>query len=181
MFQLRATKNTLKVEQKERITSGSVNIYRVKVIFDDAWKEAVMRYGVFKVGSQVEAVALDDRGFCSIPWDLTAYEKKNLSMYFGVYGLREDGAIIIPTIWAEFGKIEEGVFWPSDVPRPDTPNAFEILTEEIAKKGDTLTYDGATLTLLSGDEELSSVPITGGSGDFHYATNEDIQSLFGDE
>lgn len=181
MFRLRATKTTLCVEEKETITSGSVNIYRVKVIFDEAWQQAAMRYLVFKVGSQVEAVALDDRGTCAVPWDMTAYEKKNLVMYCGVYGLREDGTIIIPTIWCELGKIQEGVFWPSDVPRPDTPDAYEILTEEISKKGDTLSYDGEALKLLSGDVELSSVPITGGSGDFTFATDDDIQSLFGDE
>lgn len=181
MFRLRATKTKLAVEETEPLVSGSVNIYRVKVIFDDAWQNATMRYAVFKVGSATEAVALDDRGTCSVPWDLTAYEKKNLVMYFGVYGLREDGTIIIPTIWCELGKIKEGVFWPSDVPRPETPNAYEILTDEISKKGDTLSYDGETLKLMSGDNELSSIEITGGSGDFDFATDDDIQSLLGDE
>ena len=36
--------------------------------------------------------------------------------------------------------------------------------QELAKKGDSLSYDGLNLTLLSGERPLSSVPVAGGGG-----------------
>ena len=38
------------------------------------------------------------------------------------------------------------------------------MEQEIAGKGDTLEYDGSTLTLKSGDKTLSSVTVEGGGG-----------------
>lgn len=77
----------------------------------------------------------------------------------GVFGTADETAL--PTTWANLGIILEGVPGDADGSKPPTPDLWE---QELARKGDRLEYDGAELSLMSGDRTLSKVVIAGGSG-----------------
>ena len=55
--------------------------------------------------------------------------------------------------------------------------ATSQMNEDIAGKGDTLDYDGATLTLKSGNKDLSSVSIAGGEAGYTMATDEEVEEM----
>lgn len=83
MFHLHADKNNLIVDEKELITSGSVNVYNVKFDFSSDW-DGLMRTAVFNAGSESVSILLDDSNTCSIPWEVLV--KHNVILYIGVYG-----------------------------------------------------------------------------------------------
>lgn len=157
MFILYANKNQLAVRKKEPVTSGSVNVYHVRFDFSEDW-DGMSRTAIFRAGAESRAVLLQDDNQTVIPWEVL--KVPNLPLYCGVYGTI-DNRVVLPTIWANLGTILDGV--PGDSPgsKPPTPDLWE---QELAKKGDTLDYDGLNLSLMSGDKPLSTVQITGGGG-----------------
>lgn len=161
MFRLYADKNKLFVRQREPVTSGSVNVYSVQFQFSDDWID-LYRVAVFKAGKESRKVLLTSSGECVIPWEVLNTHKVHLKV--GVYGT-QGGEIVLPTIWADLGEILEGVPTNGEGARPPTPDLWE---QELAKKGDTLDYDGLKLRLKSGEKILSSVEIAGGGGGVIY-------------
>lgn len=156
MFWLYANKNQLTIRRREPITSGSVNVYPARFEFSADW-DNLERTAVFRAGDKSVSVLLDETGETVIPWEVLATPGKRLEA--GVYGTR-GGDLVLPTIWADLGEILTGVA-PGDEARPPTPDLWK---QELAKKGDGLAYDGVELSLLSGDNPLSKVVITGGGG-----------------
>lgn len=154
MFILYANKNQLTVRKKETVTSGSVNAYTARFEFSSDWT-GLTRKAVFRGSGKTLTVLLDELGECVIPWEVLTSHGQPLMA--GVFGTQDETAL--PTVWATLGTILEGV--PGDSPgaRPPTPEAWET---ELAKKGDTLDYDGLNLSLMSGDKPLSTVQVTGG-------------------
>ena len=63
MFTLYAEKNRLSVRQQETVTSGSVDVYLVRLEFSPEW-EGLDRTTCFRSGSQVVSVLLDGRNEC---------------------------------------------------------------------------------------------------------------------
>ena len=59
------------------------------------------------------------------------------------------------------------------------------ISGDVAGKGDTLDYDGSTLSLKSGDTTLSSVSVSGGESGYPMAQDaeveETIDDVFGNE
>lgn len=152
MFILQASKNNLVVKHREMITSGSVNVYKVKFYFDECWS-GFYRKAVFKAGKVSVSVVLDNTNICTIPWEVL--EKHNDDLYIGVYGTR-NGDIVLPTIWAKAETIKLGTT-TSDEPEPPTPDIWE---QKLDAKADTLNYDeNGELGLYSQDKLLSSVNI----------------------
>lgn len=178
MFKIDVQKNQLTLKAKEPITSGSVNVYKVMFNFDDAWKDEYKRYAIFKIGSYSVSVSIESKRIVQIPWEIITPKQRSLMLYCGVYGRLDDGTIVLPTTYIELGKVLEGASICDNVPRPPYKSAYDEVLDKLDNKSDGLFYDGNTLSLLSGDKELSSVEIIGGGGDFSYATDEDIQSLF---
>lgn len=157
MFVLYANKNRLTTRKVEPVTSGSVNVYDVHFEFSPDW-QGMTRTAVFRSTGNPVSVLLDEDNRCTIPWYVLTTQNRDLSV--GVYGTIGDD-VVLPTIWASLGPILEGAA-PGDDARPPTP---ELWQQELAKKGDTLSYDGLNLTLKSGDKPLSSVEITNGGGE----------------
>lgn len=64
-------------------------------------------------------------------------------------------------------------------------NAAAKISGDVAGKGDTLTYDGATLSLKSGDTTLSSVSVSGGESGYPMAEDTEVEEaldgVFGNE
>lgn len=156
MFELFANRTQLVLRAREPLTSGMVNTAAVHFEFSPDW-EGMTRKAVFKAGAESRTVLLDESGQCSIPWEvLTAHGQPLMA---GVFGTLDETAL--PSIWASLGTILEGV--PGDGPgtQPPTPDLWE---QELARKGDSLDYDGLNLSLKSGGKTLSSVQIAGGGG-----------------
>lgn len=130
MFVLYANKNQLTVRQREPVTSGSVNVYRVRFEFSADW-EGLARTAVFQSGGESRSVLLDNSGECAIPWEVLSSYGQILSA--GVYGT-QGGEIVLPTVWADLGSIQEGAK-PGQDARPPTPDLWE---QRLAAKQDRL-------------------------------------------
>lgn len=161
MFILYANKNQLTVRKKEPVTSGSVNVYHIRFDFSDDWN-GLSRTVIFRAGVESRAVLPEEDNETVIPWEVL--KESNLPLYCGVYGAI-GSRVVLPTIWANLGLIQEGVPGNSPGTKPPTPDLWE---QELAKKGDALAYDGLNLALKSGEKTLSSVEITGGGGGIAY-------------
>ena len=171
MFDLYAEKNQLRVQEREPVTSGSVNVYRAAFGFSEDW-EGLVKTAVFRAGDVSVSVALGVFGECSVPWE--ALQKPGLRLEAGVYGTR-GGEVVLPTVWADLGFIRAGAA-PGDDARPPTPELWE---QELAKKGDGLDLEGLRLRLTSGGKPLSEVELPGGgeggSSDHRALTHRDAE------
>lgn len=156
MFILYADKNKMVVRKREPVTSGSVNVYTARFEFSPEW-QGLTRKAVFMAGKESRTVLLDESGECAIPWEVLTSHGQPLMA--GVFGAADETAL--PTTWASLGTILEGVPGDGDGSKPPTPDLWE---QELARKGDSLAYDGLNLSLKSGGKTLSSVEIAGGGG-----------------
>lgn len=174
MFRLYAEKNQLCVQQREPITSGSVNVYDVLFEFSADW-EGLEKTAVFRAGGKAVSVLLDDTGKTTIPWE--AMTTPGVRLEAGVYGARGE-EVVLPTVWADLGYIQTGAK-PGEGTRPPTPDLWE---QELAKKADGLALDVLKLKLLSGEKTLSEVELPppgggeGGTTDHRYLTNRDAEN-----
>lgn len=152
MFVLTAEKNALTVQQKEILTSGSVNVYRACFSFSADW-DGLEKIVVFKTLGVVRSVLLDESSECTVPWEVLEQSGVNLSC--GVYGTR-DGTMVLPTVWCGLGQIFPGAA-PGEDAQPPTPDLWE---QELSQKGDRLALsNGQTLSLYAGERLLSEVPL----------------------
>lgn len=126
MFSLFAKKNVLTVNQREVVTSGSVNVYEVQFQFDSEW-DGLEKTAVFQAGDCTVSTLLDETETCIIPWEVLQDAKRTLCA--GVYGTK-DGNIVLPTIWASLGEIKQGVN-PGESTQPPTPSVYEQILAEI--------------------------------------------------
>ena len=126
MFRLYAKKVVLEVNQREIVTSNSVNVYQCQFQFDNSW-DGLEKTAVFQAGKETVSTLLDETGICVIPWEVLQDAKRTL--YAGVYGTK-DGNIVLPTIWASLGEIKQGVN-PGESTQPPTPSVYEQILAEI--------------------------------------------------
>lgn len=155
-FILHADKNKLTARKRGLVTSGSVNVYPVQFEFSEDW-DGLTRAAVFQAGGEPVSVLLGNTGGCGVPWEVLV--KPGVRLRAGVYGTKGED-IVLPTIWADLGEILQGATAGADA-QPPTPDLWQ---QELDRKGDTLSYDGLNLSLLSGETELSTVEIAGGGG-----------------
>ena len=93
----------ISVECAGPLTGGMVGV-PVSFTFDGAW-DALAKTAIFRAGGLSMAV-LGVGTTATVPWEVL--EKTGCTLYVGVYGLSADGAVAIPTIWAEVGVIQPG-------------------------------------------------------------------------
>jgi len=148
LFELYANKTQLTVRQREPVTSGSVNVYRVRFEFSEDW-EGLTRTAIFRAGAESRAVALDETLECTVPWEVLAkpkpreddgamfswemLKKPKPQLFCGVYGT-QGSHTVLPTIWASLGVILEGAV-PGEEGQPPTPELWE---QELEKKQNKL-------------------------------------------
>lgn len=158
MFVLYAEKNQLTVQDKEKITSGSVNVYPVRFEFSSDW-DGLEKTAVFQAGCMEKTVSLTG-GACTVPAEVLS-EPGGYYLMAGVCG-KQGESTVLPTVWANLGLILEGAV-TGDAPEPSPPP--EGWQEALDSKGDALAYtEEGELGLYSGDRLLSSVPVAGGEG-----------------
>lgn len=119
MFSLTANKVLLNLKERETVTSGSVNVYTVQFAFSSEW-DGLDKTAVFQAGSDVISVVLDESQTCTIPWEVL--ENPRRTLYAGVYGTK-DGNVVLPTIWASLGTIQQGVTTGTNT-QPPTPDVY---------------------------------------------------------
>ena len=120
MFILQANKTQLTVRQREPVTSGSANVYTVRFEFSPDW-DNLSRTAVFKAGTESRSMLLGPDNQCEIPWEVLTTGGKQLEV--GVYGT-QGGDVVLPTIWANLGKIAEGVTTGEEA-KPPTPDVYQ--------------------------------------------------------
>ena len=174
MFIFYANKNLLTVHQKEPITSGSANTYRVQFEFSPDW-DGLTRTACFRSGGQTISVLLDETGRCVIPWEVTRPGDSGKRLFAGVRGSDISGTVL-PTIWADCGVIQPGASGESAA-KPPTPGPLETV---IQSKADGLSLDGRALRLLSGDRELAAITLPDGPSGELVATEDDVSQMLSD-
>lgn len=147
MFSLFAKKNVLTVNQREVVTSGSVNVYEVQFQFDSEW-DGLEKTAVFRAGDCTVSTLLDETETCIIPWEVFQDAKRTL--YAGVYGTK-NGNTVLPTIWASLGEIKQGCE-PGESTQPPTPSVYEQILAEIGDLDSLAT--SAKDSLVSAINEL---------------------------
>lgn len=171
MFKLCAEKNKLILQERETVTSGSVNVYRARFEFSEDW-EGLDRVAVFRCGGKSVSILLDESGECTVPWEVL--QTPGYRLETGVYGT-QDGETVLPTVWASLGMVLTGV----DAPEGQAPPTPELWEQELDRKGDRMGYtDQGELGLYAGDKLLSSVPVAGGG--FPYGIGHGLKVEDGD-
>ena len=169
MFQIYAEKNRLVLQERETLTSGSVNVYPMRFEFSEDW-EGLDRTAVFRCGGRTVYIRLDGSGECGIPWE--TLQEPGLRLEAGVYGQR-GGETVLPTVWAKLGTVLPGV----SAPEGQVPPTPELWTQALDGKGDGLRYTGqGELGLYAGEKLLSSVPVSGGGSSWGIGHGLSVQN-----
>lgn len=87
----------------DKITSGMVGI-PVQIEYDSSW-DGLIKNAVFKAGDFVRD-RKNVESFTTVPWEVLRLPGKVFSV--GVEGRKEDGSVVIPTVWANVGTIQKG-------------------------------------------------------------------------
>ncbi len=169
MFILNAEKARLIVQERELITSGAVSAFEALFTFSSDW-DGLSRTAVFRAGGPVISVLLDETGKCTIPWEVLLQPKQNL--YMGVYGTR-DGTVVLPTIWADWGKIEYGARLGYHARAP-TPGVCERVLSELEKKQDKLAGQPGQ---VAGFDESGQLAALDANEIFTFATDEEVDAM----
>lgn len=130
MFKLHAEKNNLRVRQREVLTSGSVNVYKVSFTFSSDW-DGLSKTVSFKHGSIIRTILLDESKNCQIPWEVL--ESPSGEVYVGICGTK-GSELVLPTVWESLGIILEGTaINDAHPPSPPTPNIYAQILEELER------------------------------------------------
>lgn len=85
------------------LTGGMVGV-PAEFTFDEAWSDLV-KVVLFRAGGEVYSIH-EIQDAVTVPWEVL--KKENCTLYVGVYGVSEDGSLVIPTLWAQVGMIQPG-------------------------------------------------------------------------
>ena len=155
MFHLSAEKSKLTVLERGIITSGSVNVFDVLFRFDNDWDD-MERIAVFRVGSERVSVVLDSSNQCKIPWECLRENDIGKELLVGIYG-RIGENIVLPTLWASIGRIQEGTRL-GDSALPPTPSATEQLLAEVIAARDAALAAAHRAEVAAGIAEADPEP-----------------------
>lgn len=122
------------IEKPTRITSGTVGL-PVEFTYDSAW-DNLKKIAMFRAGKVVKRVD-DPTDETTVPWEVLENPGARLSI--GVYGMKEDGTIAIPTIWANVCVIQVGVDPDADPAAAPTLPIWQTLLDYIRDIYEKLT------------------------------------------
>lgn len=125
-----ANKAEISCIENELLTSGMVKAVECEFIFNEDW-DGLGKTAVFECGNvQIDMLIVDD--MVILPHEVLAEENIGKLLRVGVYGISEDGTVIIPTIYCMTSKVHRGVD-PSGDPSVDpTPTLFEQIMADNA-------------------------------------------------
>lgn len=120
---------TATVTEKEVLTAGRVGL-ECAFTFTGEW-DGLFKTAVFQGVESVD-VALPDNT-CVVPWE--AMQVEGVQLKIGAFGANGAGTIVIPTIWANAGKIQPSAAGSGTEPSEPSQNAnaYAVETAEEAK------------------------------------------------
>ena len=128
MIELVCDKNRAFFRETEKLTSGSIGV-TINFVFSPEW-DGLLKTAVFDAGEAKIDVVLTSES-CEIPPEVLACPGKQLSV--GVFGELADKTLVIPTIYAEAGRIRPGAS-PSGIssapPTPSWPEQVQAIALE---------------------------------------------------
>lgn len=127
MIEVNVLKNGVTLNETERLTSGSVNVYYIHFHFSSHWdgleKVAVFRTPLISINVPVSA---DD--IAVMPWEVTT--TVGLDVRMGVCGIKA-GEIVLPTVWTTLGKVVEGAKIADAENGDHTPDIYDLILSKI--------------------------------------------------
>lgn len=156
MFIVKCQKNQARVLQTEPITSGSSNVYVVRFELSEEW-DPLTTTAVFMAENRIVNVLLDEDRECMVPWEVMQYAGAQVMV--GVFGTM-NGDVILPTIWASMGNLQQGVttgVYPSN----PTPSIYQQIVDEIKRVKDQMEHgipyaiDGIVNNTVTNTNDLS--------------------------
>ena len=156
MFIVECQKNQARVRQTEPITSGSQNVYVVQFRLSEEW-DPLVATAVFMASNRIVNVLLDEDRECMIPWEVMQYAGEQVMV--GVFGTM-NGNVILPTIWASMGNLQQGVT-TGIYPTEPTPEIYLQLVDQLNRlrlqieKGIPYSIDGIIDTNITSYFDLS--------------------------
>ena len=169
MIILTASKSCLTASRRELLVEGAVNVNIVQFVFSSDW-DGLTKTAVFQAGSYKYSVLLDESNEAPIPWEVLQNPRRTL--YAGVYGTNGE-SLVLPTIWASLGIIQEGAN-PGQDTQPPTPSVYEQILAEIGNLDDLETTAKDSLV-----DAVNEVYETGGGEGLPEITPEDEGKLLG--
>lgn len=170
MIVLTASKSCLTASRRELLVEGAVNVSIVQFVFSSDW-DGLTKTAVFQAGDDKYSVLLDESNETPIPWEVLQNPRRTL--YAGVYGT-VGGDLVLPTIWASLGTIQEGAT-PGQDTQPPTPTVYEQLLADIGNLDDLDTNAKDSLVAA-----INEVFTTGGGGGFPYKIGNGLKVTGGD-
>lgn len=154
-FILHANKSELTIQKKIKIASGALNAYTIQFKFSEDWNN-LKKAATFRSGSYEISTPISEDGFCTIPWEILDKKFKGRILWAGAFGEKED-ILILPTIWASLGIINEGAaIGSASKPPPsggeETSNDHRFLVNRDAE----FQHPISSITGL--DEKLKTIP-----------------------
>lgn len=122
MIHVMVRERDAEAQATEPITSGSVGL-EVGFRFSEDW-DGMGKAVIFK-GSGTAVDAALSGSSCTVPHEVLALAGGHLKI--GVYGTKNEGQVVTPTIWADAGPVLEGAE-PSEL---DTTPATESLVQQL--------------------------------------------------
>ena len=119
------------IERPEKITSGTVGL-PIEFTFDSQWND-LRKITVFRAGHTVKSV----ENPTMVPWEVL--EKSGVWLSVGVYGTSVDGAVAIPTIWANVSPIHIGVNPDGDPTTDPTLPIWQTIMNQLIRKNAEVT------------------------------------------
>lgn len=168
MIKLTASKSCLTASRQELLVEGAVNVNIVQFVFSSDW-DGLTKTAVFQAGSNKYSVLLDESNEAPIPWEVLQNPRRTL--YAGVYGTNGE-SLVLPTIWASLGTIQEGAN-PGQDTQPPTPSVYEQILAEIGNLDNLAT--SAKDSLVSAINELYYSG--GGGGGTGNVSSPDINQI----
>ena len=126
MLRIRVNIATAEITETETITAGRVGM-RCGFTFDSAWDglaKTVVVSGVVRRDRVLVGDEIEVPGECLV--------KENFPLKIGVVGKNGDGTVVIPTVWANFGKISPSVETSGETPAEPTPDVVAQIQQNSA-------------------------------------------------
>lgn len=121
MIKIKANGTTATVEECERLTTGRVGLPIILELSEE-W-DGLVKTVVCSAGGVVKDVAVLPGADLTVPHECLV--KSGVRLTIGIYGTTQDGHIVIPTIYADAGKIYKGADPSGEEEHDPTPSEVE--------------------------------------------------------
>jgi len=142
----------------EVLTAGMSRAVSVQFCFSDDWA-GLGKTAVFTDGERtidVPELAWVD-GTCPVPQEVLASAGRIVRV--GVYGLDTAKSVVLPTVWAELGRVREGADPSGDTAAAPTPSAVQLV---LAAAADALRCRSEAATAEQGAKSAQTAAETAG-------------------